>query len=331
MSLTEVLPTEPVTPTTLAPSARRQARRQRLQRRQAGRPRRRPRPPRAEFAFLPASGDKHELSAGPTTTPQAPASIAAGANSPPSTRSPRRPKKRSPSPLARGVDRRPRAASRARPRRRSRRPSPRRSAPRPGSSPVRSSSPPPSAAAPRGRPRGRRRGSCGRPRIPGPARGPCRRSPRCRRARRASKASAIAARRSGSDSTPAPSPVPARTSAMIASGSSERGLSEVTIARSEPLGAGPAHLRPLVAVAVAAGAEDRDHPALGQPPGGAEDVVERVGRVGVVDEHGEVLALVDRLEAAGHPPRLGQPGRRLARARLRARSPRRRRRARWRR
>ena len=93
---------------------------------------------------------------------------------------------------------------------------------------------------------------------------------------------------------------------MIASGSSERGLSEVTIARSEPLGAGPAHLRPLVAVAVAAGAEDRDHPALGQPAGGAEDVVERVGRVGVVDEDGEVLALVDRLEAARNTPRPGQ-------------------------
>ena len=44
---------------------------------------------------------------------------------------------------------------------------------------------------------------------------------------------------------------------MIAPGSSERGLSEVTIARSESAGAGPPHLRPLVAVAVAAGAEDR--------------------------------------------------------------------------
>src|SRR5690349_18525090 len=43
---------------------------------------------------------KCDLNAGPTTTPQAPASIAAGANSPPSARSPRRPKKRSPAPVA---------------------------------------------------------------------------------------------------------------------------------------------------------------------------------------------------------------------------------------
>ncbi len=63
--------------------------------------------------------------------------------------------------------------------------------------------------------------------------------------------------------------IPARISAMIASGSSERGLSEVTIARSDSSRPGPAHLRPLVAVAVAAGAEDRDQPALGQPPRGA--------------------------------------------------------------
>ena len=91
-------------------------------------------------------------------------------------------------------------------------------------------------------------------------------SPGSARARRRARS-----RRAGRarTSTPPPSPAPARTSAMIASGSSERGLSEVTIARSEPLGAGPPHLRPLVAVAVAAGAEDRDHPALGQPPGGA--------------------------------------------------------------
>ena len=47
---------------------------------------------------------------------------------------------------------------------------------------------------------------------------------------------------------------------MIASGSSERGLSEVTIGRSDELGAGPAHQRALVAVAVAAAAEDADQP-----------------------------------------------------------------------
>ncbi len=84
------------------------------------------------------------------------------------------------------------------------------------------------SAAPRGRPRGRRRGPCGRPRTPGPARGPCRRSRPCRRARpaRAPGRSPRGGRRSTSSSSAAAAP-PA-TSATIASGSSERGLSEVT-------------------------------------------------------------------------------------------------------
>ncbi len=43
---------------------------------------------------------------------------------------------------------------------------------------------------------------------------------------------------------------------MIASGCSERGLSEVTIGQVGELGAGAAHQRALVAVAVAAAAED---------------------------------------------------------------------------
>ena len=49
---------------------------------------------------------------------------------------------------------------------------------------------------------------------------------------------------------------------MIASGSSERGLSEVTTARSASSAAGGAHQRALVAVAVAAAAEDADQAAL---------------------------------------------------------------------
>ena len=101
-------------------------------------------------------------------------------------------------------------------------------------------------------------------------------------------ASAIAARRSTSTSTlGAALARPAATSATIAAGSSERGLSEVTIGEVGELAAGPAHHRALVAVAVAAGAEDRDQPARGQPPRGAQHVLDRVGRVGVVDEDGE--------------------------------------------
>ena len=180
MSLTEVLPTEPVTPTTRAPSARRQAQRQRLQRRQRILNREYPGPLSVEIAFCrpwlnktrsrggadddaPGAGldrRRGELAAVDALAAQAEEEVALAGRA--------------------GVDRRP--GRRARPalgddlgaERRGDllRVEVHRLAAR-------------GARAPRGRPRGRRRGSCGRPRTPGPARGPCRRSPRCRRARRA--------------------------------------------------------------------------------------------------------------------------------------------------
>ena len=53
---------------------------------------------------------------------------------------------------------------------------------------------------------------------------------------------------------------------MIASGSSERGLSEVTIATSASRARDLPHQRPLAAVAVAAAAEHDDHaPARSTP------------------------------------------------------------------
>ena len=61
----------------------------------------------------------------------------------------------------------------------------------------------------------------------------------------------------------------------------------------------PAHQRPLATIAVAAAAEDADQPVLREVASRAQDVLERVGRVGVVDEDGERLALVDGLEAPG--------------------------------
>ena len=86
---------------------------------------------------------------------------------------------------------------------------------------------------------------------------------------------------------------------MIAAGSSLRGLSEVTIARS----ARSAAIRPIsgrfAAVAVAAAAEDAEHAAGRQVARGAQHVLERAGLVRVVDDDGERLALVDGLEAAG--------------------------------
>src|SRR3954469_19618685 len=65
------------------------------------------------------------------------------------------------------------------------------------------------------------------------------------------------------------------------------------------LGGRAPHQGPLATVAIAAGAEDDDQPAARQPAGRAQDRLQGVGLVGVVDEDREGLALVDRLEAAG--------------------------------
>ena len=90
---------------------------------------------------------------------------------------------------------------------------------------------------------------------------------------------------------------------MIASGSSERGLSEVTITRS----ASRAAISPISGRLPRSRSPPAPNTQITRPPpdpasrqlaGRAQHVLERVGRVGVVDEHGEVLALVDRLEAA---------------------------------
>ena len=63
---------------------------------------------------------------------------------------------------------------------------------------------------------------------------------------------------------------------------------------------GPSHERALGAVAVAAAAEDAHEPTLRDLPRRAKDVRERVRGVGIVHEHRERLALLDRLEAAGN-------------------------------
>ena len=86
---------------------------------------------------------------------------------------------------------------------------------------------------------GRRTGARRR-RPPGRARGPCRRRRRRRPGRPATTATAMAARRSGSTATQAWAPsasassAPRRTAAMMASGSSERGLSLVSTTTSAP-------------------------------------------------------------------------------------------------
>ena len=84
MSFTDVLPTDPVIPTTGQPSSRRQARARRLERgeRIVG-----GQDPAADRRSAVPSEERAR--SGSTTTPQAPASSARAANSPPSARSPR--------------------------------------------------------------------------------------------------------------------------------------------------------------------------------------------------------------------------------------------------
>jgi hypothetical protein len=75
------------------------------------------------------------------------------------------------------------------------------------------------------------------------------------------------------------------------------------------LGGDPAHDRALLAVAVATAAEDADQAARCELARGREHVLERVGRVRVVDEHRERLPLVDGLETSGHAVDRFQPAR----------------------
>src|SRR6185437_14242889 len=62
----------------------------------------------------------------------------------------------------------------------------------------------------------------------------------------------------------------------------------------------PSHERTFGAVPITAAAEDADDPVAGELASGAEDVLERVRLVRVVDDDRERLAHVDRLEPAGN-------------------------------
>jgi hypothetical protein len=64
------------------------------------------------------------------------------------------------------------------------------------------------------------------------------------------------------------------------------------------LGRDAAHLRPLLPIAIAAGSEHAQHAAT-ELAGRQEHVLERVRRVGIVDEHRERLPFVDLLEPSG--------------------------------
>ena len=162
-----------------------------------------------------------------------------------------------------------------------------------------------------------------RRRAPAPARGPCRRSRR-RRPRCASAIACPIARAAVDLAHRTPCRRRRGSRAMIASGSSERGLSDVTIVRS----ARRAAISPISGRLPLSRSPPQPNTHHRRPSGerarGVEDVLERVGRVRVVDEHGERLALVDRLEAAGHAPGVRQRRGDPRRAGRRARAPRRR-------
>ncbi len=93
-----------------------------------------------------------------------------------------------------------------------------------------------------------------------------------------------------------------------------------------------AHQRALGPVPVATAAEDDQHPpGPGHAAGAGQGLLQGVGGVGVVDQHREGLAPVDRLVAAGHRRQVRQPGGHRRRRPHPARGRRPQRRGRWRR
>ena len=179
----------------------------------------------------------------------------------------------------------------------------------------------------RGRLRGHRKGLFGHG-TAAPARGPCPRS--ARRRRRPRPRSRARSPRAGPGRSRARRRRPAddlvddraRVLAARVVGGDDRDVGEV--ARD------PAHHRPLLAVAVAAAAEDADDAPGVELARGREHVLERVGRVRVVDDDRERLPLVDGLEATGDAVERLEPAGDRARARCRGagRSPSRRERSR---
>ena len=175
MSLTVVLPVDPVIPTTRQPSSSRQARASDCSEASgSAAPSTQPEDPSpAPTLRCMASSRPHWVA---TRIPQAPWRSAAAPNSPPSKRSPGRPTNRSPSRTSReSITTRagppgPPLASTSTPAAEARR-SP--------SKAINSRRPRLVCAAPPGPRRGRRTGSSAPPRTPAPARAPCRRSRPC--------------------------------------------------------------------------------------------------------------------------------------------------------
>ena len=83
---------------------------------------------------------------------------------------------------------------------------------------------------------------------------------------------------------------------MMATGSSPRGLSEVSTTTSLPAPAARPIKRPFASITIAAAAEHGDHPAASlahKLAGHGDDVAQSVVGVGVVDDHSKILPAVD--------------------------------------
>ncbi len=133
-------------------------------------------------------------------------------------------------------------------------------------------------------------------------------------ARAPSMARAIAAARSGSTTTRAT--VVGVHAAQHGPDDGGRVLrSRVVRCHDDPIGAGRrdrAHPRPLRVIAVPSGPEHDDHLPGGDGPGGLDDLGQPVGRVGVVDDHRDVVAdrptTRTRSKRPGTVPSGGQAG-----------------------
>ena len=79
------------------------------------------------------------------------------------------------------------------------------------------------------------------------------------------------------------------------------------MATSAPCFDGAAHQRPLLAIALAAGAEHANQPPGGHLPQRLQHAGQRVGRVGEIDKHAERLAALDPFQPARHVADRFQP------------------------
>ena len=133
----------------------------------------------------------------------------------------------------------------------------------------------------------------------GPFHGPCRRSAARRPARAWRRPARMASARSPISCAPGAA---ARMAARMLAASSLRGLSSVTMTTSAPSRGDLAHHRPLALITVAAAAKHHDQPVLREGFERRQRLFQRVGLVGVIDEHRRAIACRRQTRAAPARP-----------------------------